>query len=251
MFRILLSLILFCGFGSISIGQTVAHTIKLYGEVFDDIGKPVVHAHIVNISSQIGTLTNRDGRFAINVFPEDTVKISSVGYKPNLLLIPFLNEKELHKTITLTFDTVALSETIIYPYPATLEALKEEFLALELEEEIPEFDLHLEKAGISPSPQTGMIISGPITALYNAFSRHAKIAQKYQGLVYQEQLRIKSKEIYNTSLVKRVTGLDTDEKAKKFMEYCDLEPIFILNSNEYELVCAIYDCYVRYSNTSK
>lgn len=251
MFRILLSIVFFLIFGFLSVGQTISHTIKLYGEVTDDVGEPVIHAHIVNITSQIGTLTNRDGRFAINVVPEDTVKISSVGYKSNLLLIPYLNEKELHKTITLYFDTVALSETIIYPYPATLEALKEEFLALELEEEVPEFDLHLEKAGISPSPQTGMIISGPITALYNAFSRHAKIMKKYNGLVSQEQLRAKSSEIYNTTLVRKITGLDSDEKAKKFMEYCDFEPVFILNSNEYDLVYAIQNCYMEYTNSLK
>jgi hypothetical protein len=151
----------------------------------------------------------------------------------------------------LSLDTIALTEAIIYPYPATLEALKKEFLVLELEEEIPEFNLHLEKAGISPSPQTGMVISGPISAIYNKLSRHAKIQQKYEGLVYQEQLRIKSTTIYNSALVSKITGLESEEELKKFMEFCELEPIFILNSNEYDLYCAISNCYNEYLNINK
>jgi hypothetical protein len=248
-FFILPSLVLLIGFATHS--QTLNQPTKLYGSVFDETGKVLVHAHIVNLTSQIGTLTNRDGQFVIHVTSEDTLKISSLGFKPSLLLIPDVNKSDIYKTIILSMDTIALSETIIYPYPATLEALKMEFLTLELEEDTPEFDLHLEKAGITPAPQTGMVISGPISAIYNKLSRHAKIQQKYEGLVYQEQLRIKSTAIYNSALVSKITGLKSEEDLKKFMEFCELEPLFILNSNEYDLFCAISNCYSEYLTINK
>lgn len=242
-----LSVILFLLFGLLAQSQSDKQSIKFYGEVYDDLGKTMVHAHILNISTNFGTLTNKDGMFLIDVFPEDSLRITSVGYKNKLLLIPYLNEDKIQRKIILYLDTISLSEAIIYPYPATIEALKREMLTLELEEDTLQIDLHLEMAGITPAPQTGVIISGPITALYNKFSRHAKIQQKYNNLVYQEQLKTKSSKIYTTRLVKRITGLESNEEVKTFMEFCDLEPEFILNSNEYELFCAINDCFVRYA----
>jgi len=231
--------------------QTPLDSMKLYGEVIDDLGKEMVHAHIINITSNIGTLTNKEGKFVIQVKPEDTIRISSVGFKPKLLYIPYSYDSNLHELITLSMDTIALSVATIYPFPATLEALKKEFLTVEIEEESPAIELHLDKAGISPEPQVGVVISGPFSALYNAFSRHAKIQKKYQSLVYKEQLRIKSTKIYNADLVRKITGLTNEEETKKFMEFCELEPEFILNSNEYDLYCAIYDCYVEFEKYIK
>ena len=226
--------------------QTPENSILLYGKVLDDLGNEMIHTHIVNISSKIGTLTNNEGKFAIHALPEDTVRFSSVGYKTRLLLIPFLEKEKFHFNITLELDTIGLAETIIYPYPATLEALKKEFLIVEIEEETPLIELHLDKAGISPAPQTGAIISGPITGLYNVFSRHAKIQKKYKSLTSKEQLKIKSNKTYNVELVKKITGLKSDDDAKKFMEFCNLEPEFILNSNEYQLYSAINNCFIEY-----
>lgn len=243
------ALILMLGFSLQS--QTPDQSIKLYGEVYDGLGKPLVFAHVINISSHTGTLTNNDGLFLIEVYPEDTIKISSVGFKSKFLLIPHKDENKLQMSITLARDTVALSETIIYPYPATQDALKRDFLALEVKDEEPVVNLHLEKANIDPIPQTGIVIPGPISFLYNEFSRHGRIQKKYNALVKREQARIKSTYIYNKALVRRITGLGTDEEAIKFMEFCDLEPEFILNSNEYDLYCAISECYTKYLNIQK
>ena len=251
MHKILLSLVVLLLLGFSLKSQTPAQSIELYGEVFDDLGKPLAFTHIINISFHIGTLTNIDGRFIIHIYPEDTIKISSVGYKSKLLLIPYSNEKKIHMTITLPRDTIILSEAIIYPYPATCEALKKEFLTLELEDEFPEVNLYLEKAMIAPKPQTGIVISGPISYLYNKFSRHGKNQKKYAALVRREQARLNSTYIYNTALVRKITGMGSNEDIKKFMEFCDLEPEFILNSNEYDLFCAITNCFIEYSKVQK
>lgn len=227
--------------------QSLPQAAVLFGEVINDVGESLNNAHILNTTTHTGTITNDDGQFGIHVFPEDTIKISSVGYKSKLLIIPYTKENEIHRSITLIMDTIALSEAIIYPYPATLAALKRAYLALEVKEEFPEIDLHLELAGIEPLPQMGAVIRGPISSVYNMFSRHAKIQKKYESLVKSDQLRVKSERIYNIALVKRITGLDSDDKAQKFMEFCNLEPEFILNSNNYELICAINDCFAEYS----
>ncbi|OSY89421.1 hypothetical protein WH52_01950 [Tenacibaculum holothuriorum] len=52
----------------------------VYGKVFDDIGF-VVNAHVINQNNKLGTYTNENGEFRIKAEINDTIKISSVGYK--------------------------------------------------------------------------------------------------------------------------------------------------------------------------
>jgi len=231
-------------------GQITPQKIKLYGHVLDSAGSPMIHAHIINISAEMGTLTNYDGEFMMHVFPEDTLKFSSIGFKTSLMIIPYADTK-LYKKIYLVKDTVSLAETIIYPYPATLDALKKEFLSVEIEEKEPQIDLHLEMANIEPEPKAegGIIISGPISFLYETFSRHAKIQRQYYNLVNQDVLKKKASKKYSMAVVKKITGLESDEEVVKFMEFCDLEPEFILNTTEYEMILAISHCFVQYTES--
>jgi hypothetical protein len=231
-------------------GQTAPQKIKLFGHVLDSAGRPMIHAHIINISANIGTLTNYDGEFMMHVLPEDTLKFSSIGYKTSLMIIPYTDNK-LYKKIYLDKDTVSLAETIIYPYPASLEALRKEFLTVEIEEKEPQIDLHLELANIEPEPRSegGVIISGPISFLYETFSRHAKIQRKYYDLVNKDVIKKEASKKYSVAMVKKITGLESDEEVVKFMEFCDLEPEFILNTTEYEMILAISHCYVQYTES--
>lgn len=245
--------ILFSLFSVIHItGQTIPENLKLYGHVVTNSGEPLIHAHVIDLSKEIGTLTNYDGEFLIHVYPDDTLRFSSIGYKTKLMIIPHAEDK-YYKKIILEEDTIALSETIIYPYPATLNALRKEFLTVEIEDTEPKFDLHLEMANIKPEPhtQTGIVISGPISALYNQFSRHAKIQRKYFELINRDVLKKKASKIYSVAIVKKVTGLKSDEEVINFMEFCDLEPEFVLNHTEYELIFAINDCFIQYTGSPK
>jgi len=233
-------------------GQTIPEEIRFYGKVVENSGKPLIHAHVIDLSEEIGTLTNYDGEFLIHVYPEDTLRFSSVGYKTKLLIIPH-TEENYYRKIILEKDTVALSETIIYPYPSSLDALRKEFLTVEIEDTEPKFDLHLEMANIEPKPhtQTGIVISGPISALYNQFSRHAKIQRKYYELINHDVLKKRASKIYSVAMVKKVTGFKSVEEVVNFMEFCDLEPEFVLNHTEYELILAINNCLIQYVNSPK
>jgi hypothetical protein len=184
--------------------------------------------------------------------PEDTLKFSSLGYKTKLMIIPHTKTK-LYRRIMMEKDTMALSETIIYPYPATLDALRKEFLTVDIENNEPRINLHLELAEIEPEPPEGggIIISGPISFLYETFSRHAKIQRQYNDLVNRDALKKKASKIYSVSLVKKVTGLESDEEIVKFMEFCDLEPEFVINHSEYDVIVAIGNCYKQYKENSK
>lgn len=220
---------------------------ELQGIVKTIEGKSISKAHIINLSTRMGTITNEEGTFEILANKTDIIQISSVGYKTLLYVIPKIEEVQLVKYFTLSIDTINLAEAIIYPFPQTLEELKQEFLELSMEDETPIYDLHLEMAGIVALPQTGAIIQGPFTALYEKLSRSAKLRRKYEALMDYEYRREQASKIYNAELVTKLTGLNTEEEIDQFMKYCEFEPDFVLHSNSYDLYMAIKNCYSQFS----
>ncbi|CAL2103201.1 Carboxypeptidase-like regulatory domain-containing protein [Tenacibaculum sp. 190130A14a] len=56
------------------------HRKYMYAEINDKIG-PVVNAHIINLQTGQGTFSNDNGEFRILSKENDSLKISSVGYK--------------------------------------------------------------------------------------------------------------------------------------------------------------------------
>lgn len=222
------------------------YSTELQGIVKSIEGEAISKAHIINLSTRMGTLTNEEGTFEMLVNRTNIIQISSMGYKTLIYVIPSTEEVKLVKYFTLSIDTIQLDEATIYPFPLTLEELKVEFLELSIEEEAPAFDLHLDEAGILGLPQTGAIIHGPFSAIYEKFSRSAKLRRKYEALVEYEYRRQEASKIYNSELVTKITGLETKEEIEKFMQYCEFEPDFVLHSISYDLYLAIENCYSEF-----
>ncbi len=227
------------------------YSTELYGIVKSVNGESVSKAHIINLSNKTGTITNNEGMFQILANKTDIIQISSVGYKTLLYIIPNTDQVKLVKYYTLITDTINLAETTIYPFPQTLEELKHEFLELSVEDETPKVDLHLEMAGIVALPQTGAIIQGPFTALYEKLSRSAKLRRKYEALMDYEYKKQQAAKIYNAELVTKLTGLKTEEDISRFMEYCELDPGFVLDSRTYDLYLALRNCYSEFMNINQ
>ena len=233
------------GINNLLLSQSFYST-ELQGIIKSVDGESITKAHVINLSNQTGTITSDEGTFQILANKTDIIQISSIGYKTLLYVIPNTEQVKLIKYFTLSIDTINLAETTIYPFPQTLEELKQEFLELSIEDETPRFDLHLEMAGIVALPQTGAIIMGPFTALYEKLSRSAKLRRKYEALMNYEYKREQAKKIYNAELVTKLTELKTEEEIARFMEYCEFEPDFVLNSISYNLYLAIQNCYSEF-----
>ncbi|HLT72450.1 MAG TPA: hypothetical protein VKZ75_07340, partial [Cyclobacteriaceae bacterium] len=92
---------------------------------------------------------------------------------------------------------------------------------------------------VNLNPSIG--ISGPVSALYNVFSREAKEKRKLKTLreKISDYSEIDAK--YNVEVVRQVTDLD-EEGAKRFMEWCKFEDEFILKSSAYDLAVAMLKC---------
>lgn len=249
MVRILLS-ILFLLLIHFTVNGQFVSSVKLYGAIITEEGESLPNVHIINHTKEIGTISNNNGFFSIHCYYNDTIWISSIGYRKIKYIVPKINNAKYLKNFTLQSDTIYLTETVIYPYPATAEALKKEFFELSMEV-TPEIDLHLEMAEKIPLTHVGFVIQCPFTKLYETFSRHAKLQRKHQALVKANHKFLQAAKLYNRDLVRKLTGLKDEKEIIRFMEFCDLEPEFILTTTTYELYLTINNCYKEFVSINK
>jgi hypothetical protein len=115
------------------------------------------------------------------------------------------------------------------------------FLALDLKNDVP--DLHLPKVARyntqygdpNYAGTVGCSFTGPVTLLYNAFSKEEKSRRRYYALKEFEPSRKIINAKYNYQKVKNWTKLD-DDNLTRFVLFCHFDDDYLLNVNEYDLI---------------
>ncbi|MFH1119668.1 MAG: carboxypeptidase-like regulatory domain-containing protein [Bacteroidota bacterium] len=149
--------------------------VMISGQVWNLRGEELVGAHALNVTRKYGTFTDVNGKFFLVLAERDSLKVSMIGYKPFYMHIPTgLTAQSYTLSITLVSDTLLLNEATIRPYPATYREFRQEFLTLNLPEEAAIKRLQLPTEPFRrkfESPDGGLLLPGPFTLLYNAFSK--------------------------------------------------------------------------------
>ena len=94
----------------VSVAAIVQQNGKITGTVVDTKGEPVIGANVVEKGTTIGTITDMDGRFTLEVKPGVTLEISYIGYVTQTM--------QATKTmkISLKEDTQKLDEVVVVGY---------------------------------------------------------------------------------------------------------------------------------------
>ena len=79
------------------------------GIVIDDSGEPVIGANITIEGTTIGTITDLDGKFSLQVSPSSVIKITYIGYKQQLIQIGNKNNLK----IVIQEETANLDEVVV------------------------------------------------------------------------------------------------------------------------------------------
>lgn len=266
----LIFILLFPGF--LSAKAQVAETrpvISVEGFITNIQGKYIENVHVVNVTGRRGTTSNWQGQFYINAYPGDTIRATCVGYIPFKYHLPINGPSPvIPMHIILQVDTLQISGVEIYPWPSDAEALKKAVLAMDDQTpKIPDLKLNdpkfygvpLPGGAVQPPPSTpglanpGLTITvpGPITALYDAFSKEGKSKRTYEALELQDQKKVIAARRYNAKVVQQITSFKTDKEIQDFMLYCNLSVDFIVSSTEYELYKAIHECLLAYKEVNK
>jgi len=109
--------------------------VQFTGRLFDELLQPLPYAHILILNNYKGTITDKQGKFSLVTQVNDTVMLSSVGYRRKNIIIPdTLAEPFLNLEVVLDRDTIMIGEVEIYPWKS-YEEFKEAFLNLKLPED--------------------------------------------------------------------------------------------------------------------
>ena len=241
--------------------------VSVEGFITNAEGKSIDKIHVVDISGNRGTTSNLEGQFRIIAFPGDTIRFTGVGYIPYRYQVPSNRQSPiipLH--IIMESDTIRITGINIYPWPADAAAFKEAILAMDdqapkvpdLKLNNPNYKASGSLPGSPPSYIPGMAnpgltytIKGPITALYEAFSKEAKSQRKYEELIKADQKKVVAARRYNPEIVNQIAHFKTDKEIQDFMLYCNLSVDFIISSSEYDLYKAIHECLLAYNENNK
>ncbi len=223
--------------------------IKISGAVIDKESKsPVPYVHIYTKNSSQGTTTDERGHFAIIIDRSDTLIFSSVGFDKYRLHLKSDDARSVyHVIIEMNSKTYELEPVVVNAF-MSFDEFKKEVLDLHMPAEKNEFSLNIPK-GYTLPPENGdgsmlnpsVRLKGPVSALYDLFSKEGKQRDKLE--LYRKQRRneiiIESK--YNLDVVKKVTHLN-EKDAKRFLDWCKFEDDYILSASDYDLAVAMLKC---------
>ena len=65
----------------LSAGSMLAQNLTVTGKVVDKSNEPIIGAYVVVVGSTVGTSTNADGSYSINVPARGTLQFTCIGYK--------------------------------------------------------------------------------------------------------------------------------------------------------------------------
>jgi hypothetical protein len=199
-------------------------------------------ANIENTSNRKRYITNRFGAFGLLVNIDDTLVFSVIGYQNYVLAVRSYVERNFTDPIKVKMKpiTYRLKEVDI-----TYNKRFRDSLAARAAVFIKNSPLQNNYDHIFSyySGSTG-------GALSSLLAGSNKKVQEYEKLIrlialYREQEKVDAR--YNLKLIMRATGLnETDAIALK--AWCNLPNYFVLNSNDYDIIMAIKNCYHEFKN---
>ncbi len=201
---------------------------------------------IINKRSRFGTISADNGYFSIYAQRGDTLEFSAINLQTATYVVPaYYAADRLAVRAVMNSKTYELNEVVVRPYSE--KQFKKDFLALQLADDTPDLQLPAIPRLATPSAVAqngngiGVTIGGPITALYNAFSREAKSRRKLATMMAEDKRKKMYAAKVNPEFVGRVTGLAGND-LEEFMTYCKLSEEFVLEANEYDVAMALQDC---------
>lgn len=152
------------------------------GKVYDQYFKSsMTYVHIINLSNNRATLSDRKGNFMIRANWDDTLYFSHIGYKKKLLRLYRLpGDTSKHVSVALVQDTIYLQNFKLIA-PGKLHEFRREFINLKVPEDTlnPAF-VEFVKEDYFVTPELSITIPGPITILYDNFNRKARLERRIQ-----------------------------------------------------------------------
>jgi hypothetical protein len=229
--------------------------VVLRGQVIDNPNKePLVAAHLFNLNSVIGTISDENGMFELATTVNDTIYVSYLGYQSIKLKI--------------TNDLLKGNELVIELYERT-EQMNEIVInsnkligVLEIDAKNVPKDKY-SRIHINGMPQTYEVgsrqrkefnspidaIFRPIDYVYNRFGKSPNQLRKLKKLKDDDHLR-NMLDTNNRELLMEYLGMSAEE-LNELLNECNYSDYFIKSANDLQLIEAVLLCYENHKAIKK
>ncbi len=229
---------------------------KMKGKIIDVKTRfPLKSAHILNMNSVIGTITNRFGEFAITAKKNDTLHISYIGYESIKLIVTndILNNDKL--------------EIAINPKIVDIEEVKVKshqlvgVLAIDAKNVPAATPKRIHINGIAQTFEVGKpktrnyesplaAVFNPLDFWYQKLGKKPKELKKLKKLRQDDQLRDIMEQNFNREILLDYLKMSRDE-LNNLLKDCNHSKRFIKKASDLQIVNAILNCYERQKTHKK
>jgi hypothetical protein len=232
------------------------YSFPLIGQIIDHSDKtPLKSAHLFNLNSVVGTVTNDDGKFEIPTKVNDTLYISYLGFQSIKLKITndLLKGNEL--VIELHEKTEQMNEVVVKSHKliGVLEidaknVPKDKFARIHINGVPQTYEVGVKQAKSYNSAIDALF--RPIDFIYNKFGKKPQQLAKLKKLRDQDELRRLLEAKFNRELMMEYLEINEDE-LNELLNECNYSDYFISQASDLQLIEAVLLCYENYKAIKK
>lgn len=233
-----------------------ALTTSLKGQVVNQLDKtPLKGAHLFNLNSVFGTITDETGKFDIATAVNDTIYISYLGYQSIKLKITndLLKGNEL--VIELYEKTEQIEEVVLKSHKliGVLEidsknVPKDKFSRIHINGLPQTYEVGVRQRREFNSPVDALF--RPIDFVYNMFGKNPKQLKKLKKMRDNDELRQLLEAKFNRELMMEYLEMDANE-LNELLNECNYSDYFIKQASDLQLIEAVLLCYENYKAIKK
>lgn len=227
---------------------------KLKGQVIDsESKKPLSAAHVLNLNTVVGTITNEDGMFNLIAKANDTVLVSYLGYssiklkitndllKGNEVVIS-LEEKpeEVKEVVIKSTELIGVLEVDIKQVP------KDRFTRIHINGLPQTYEVGRPQKISSPIAK----LLNPVDLVYNLFGKKPKQLKKLKKLKKEDDLRKMLAGKFDREVMMEYLEMDRAE-LNNLLSDCNYSEYFIKKASDLQLIEAVLNCYENYKAVKK
>lgn len=227
---------------------------KLKGQIVHSKTKEALSAaHILNLNSVVGTITNEKGLFELTAKTNDTVLVSYVGFESIKLkvtndllrgneLVISLNEKpqEVKEVVIKSTKLIGVLEIDVNQVP------QDKFTRIHINGLPQTYEVGRPQKVSSPLSK----ILNPVDMMYNLFGKKPKELKKLRKLKKEDNLRKMFAGKFDREVMMEYLEMDRQELTKLLSD-CNYSEYFIRKSSDLQMIEAILNCYENYKAVKK
>lgn len=247
---------LFIGLSFVGFSQTTSVQKILKGQIVNSQDKKALSAaHVLNLNSVTGTITNSRGFFEIPTKANDTILVSYLGFRSIKLritndllkgneLVIALYEKanEIKEVVINSTKLIGVLEIDVKQVP------KDKFTRIHINGLPQTYEVGKPVSQNFSSPVAALF--QPVDFLYNLFGKKPKQLRKLQKLKKEDDLRKMLSGKFDREVMMEYLQMDKQELSKLLTD-CNYSDYFIKKASDLQMIEAVLDCYENYKAIKK